>query len=76
MNLVTIVRKIRACEGEVAAQLLLEYALKEERERCVLEIKRMAKTKPYHPTKSSALYDAVNALLALDNWGSNTNKGD
>jgi len=38
MNLTTTLRKIRGCEGEVAAQVVLEYAInaavEAERERC------------------------------------------
>ena len=38
MSYLTITRRIRACESEVPAQLVLEYAIRraveEERERC------------------------------------------
>ncbi len=55
MNALNTVRKIRACEGEAAAQLLLEKfaeaAVLAERERCAKACENYWSAEPYDPER-------------------------
>lgn len=64
MELIAALRKIRACEGETAAQLVLEYAIAEavaaEREACAKVCENM-------PSTVSTPYECAEDIRARSN---------